>query len=199
MGCFNGCLKNIFNITILVLAIIGIQHLCQTHLEKKTNEPPSVGFVDLSRLSDEYKQEKSIDTPKFKMVIAKHTGTGQKFIITNGSMFNMVTGKDFTTKQIDKKIAGWAEKIQYQFIRLENIEITNHGTMKTLGQNVPYIKFTADTVNLPAGEIKGLIGAIDSNNNNKKTTTIITYNNSKKYSQIITEQFFNNVGPIKDF
>ena len=60
-----------------------------------------------------------------------------------------------------------------------------------MNASAPYVKFTADTVNLPIPEIQGIIGiTTDKNGQNK---LILSINDSNKYSQIITQEFFKHV------
>ena len=195
MGCLGGCLKRIITIIILIFAFIGVKSVWKPSEAQKAQTQSSIKIVDFSRLSDEFNLDKVINLPNFKIIIVKHSGSGQKFIITNSTFIKWFTQKDFTSKEIDKKIADFAENTQYQFIRLEDIKIIQRGTISTLNLTIPYVRFTADTVNFPAGEIQGIIGAVTSEDSN---ITILTYNNSKKYSQIITEQFFKNVSLYSD-
>lgn len=199
-----GCLKNIIKIIIIALAIIGFKAIGGMELfQGKFNfnffEKPSQEtlkekvskIADLSKIDDEFQIEKSANLLGYKTVIAEHSGTGPKMIIVDSGKKSPLKKEDFETGEIDTKLKDLTSKIQYQFIRVEDLEITQRGSLNTLGTRVPYVKFKAQTVNLPFAEIQGIIGAAtDSNGQNKM---IIAVNDSKKYSQIITQQFFEDV------
>lgn len=197
-----GCLGNIIKIVILVFAIIGFRYVMDSdkntfHLkffekpsQEKLQEKASK-IADFSNINDEYQIERTANIMGFKAVLVEHKGSNQKMLIVDSGKKGPITKQDFQTKEIDNKIKDLAEKMQYQFIRLEDIKITQRGTINTLGQNVPYIHFTADTVNLPFAEVKGIIGVAQTKD--EKTKLIIAFNDSKKYSQIITQQFFKDV------
>jgi len=199
-----GCLTNIIKIIILALAIIGFRALGGMELfhgkfdfnffEKPSQEKlqqKASKIADLSKINDEYQIDKTANILGYKAVIAEHTGTGQKMIIIDSGKKTPLTREDFQTKEIDTKLKDLAQKMQYQFIRVEDLEITQRGNIYALNQQVPYVKFKAQTVNLPFSEIQGIVGATkDSDGQNKM---IISVNDSKKYSQIITQQFYKDV------
>ena len=122
-----------------------------------------------------------------------HAKTAQKeyeMVLVESREGIPLTKEDFQTKEVDTKLKDLASKIQYQFIRIEDLEITQRGNINALGQQVPYVKFKAQTVNLPFAEIQGIIGA--TTDKNGKNKMILAINDSKKYSQIITQEFFKD-------
>lgn len=199
-----GCLKNIIKIIILILAIIGVKALGGFGgLEGKFNfnffEKPSQEklqekaskIADLSKINDEYEIDKTTNFIGFKAVIVRHKATGQKMIIADTGKKELLTKEDFNTKAVDTKVKDLTEKMKYQFIRLEDLKITQRGSMYTLSQTVPFIKFTAGTVNLPMSEVQGIIGA--ANGKDGHHILILSMNDGQKYSQIIAQQFFKDV------
>jgi len=56
---------------------------------------------------------------------------------------------------------------------------------------VPYVRFTAKINKLPIGQVGGIISAVDSGKNDSKM--LISLNENKKYSQLITDEFFKKV------
>ena len=199
-----GCLKNIIKFIILVFAIIGFISVGGTKIfqgkfdfnifekpsQEKLKEQASA-IANLSDISDEYKIDNVTKVLGFKSVIASHQGTKQKMLIIDTGKKELLSPDDFKNKEIDKKIENLAEKIQYQFIRVENVKIVQNGTIQTMNSSAPYVKFKADTVNLPIPEIQGIVGlSTDKNGQNK---LILSINDSNKYSQIITQEFFRHV------
>ena len=83
-----------------------------------------------------------------------------------------------------------AEKIQYQFIRLEDVKITQRGNINVFNQTAPYVRFSADAVNMPISDVQGIIGVAEVDG---KTKIIISLNEGKRYSQIISQEFFKDV------
>ena len=198
-----GCITNIIKVIILALAIIGFKAIggmefFQGKFDFKFFEKPSQEklqekaskIADLTNINDEYQIDRTANIMGYKTVIAEHSGSGQKMIIIDSGKKTPLTKEDFQTKEVDTKLKDLASKIQYQFIRIEDLEITQRGNINALGQQVPYVKFKAQTVNLPFAEIQGIIGA--TTDKNGKNKMILAINDSKKYSQIITQEFFKD-------
>ncbi len=197
-----GCLKLIIKIAIIVLAIIGFKSLGgwdwivkNWHpFEKPSQESlieKSKDVADFSKIPDEYEIAKSTNVLGFRAVLAEHNATGQKMAVVNENKTLKLSKDDFKNGKLEKKISDINKKLEYQYIHIENFKITKHGTMKAMGQTVPYARFEAEVTNLPVKEIKGLISvAQDKDGENK---IIVSVNQGNKYSQIISEQFFKNV------
>ncbi len=197
-----GCLSTILKIVVLILAYIGFQSLGgidfikekfqeYTTPSQKTLVEKAKSVADLSKMSDEYIIDKTANLLDYHMVIAEHKGSGQKMAIIDPKSDELLTKKDFQTDAVNKKLLDLNDKFQYQLIRLENFKVTRKGHFKAMEQSVPFVKFEADTVNLPIGHISGIIGvAVNSKGNN---VILASANNDNKYSQIITEAFFKKI------
>lgn len=197
-----GCLKFIIKVAIVVLAIIGFKALGgwdwvtkNWHpFEKPTQEAlieKSRDVADFSKIPEEYEISKSANILGYRAVIAEHDSTGQKMAVVNENKTIKLSQDDFKNGSLEKKINDINKKLSYQYIHVENFKITKQGTMKTMGQTVPYVRFEAEVTNLPVKEIKGLIAVAKDKNGNDKI--IVSANQGNKYSQIIAEQFFKNV------
>lgn len=201
-----GCLKFIIKVAIVVLAIVGFKSLggwdwivknCH-FFEKPTQETlieKSKDVADFSKIPDEYEISKSTNILGYRAVVAEHDATGQKMAVVNPNKTINITQADFKNGNLKKKIDDVNQKLSYQYIHVENFKIIKQGTMKTMGQTVPYAKFEAEVTNLPIKKITGIIAA--ALDDNGKTKLIVSVNEGSKYSQIITEQFFKNVKPAQ--
>ena len=127
----------------------------------------------------------------YKGVLAEHKASGQKLAVLNPSKSTLLTKKDFADGSIKKKLDGLNEKLAYQYIRLENFEITKQGKFHSMGQTIPYVKYKADVTNLPMKHIEGIIGVAEDKEQHSKI--LLSAAEGGKYSQIITEQFFSKV------
>ena len=197
-----GCLKFIIKLVIIILAIIGFVSLGgwdwinkNWHpFEKPSQEAlieKSKDVADFSKIPDEYEIAKSANILGYRAVLAEHDATGQKLAVINQNKTLNLTKKDFKDGNLKKKIDNINEKLQYQYIHIENFKITKQGTMQTMGQTVPYAQFEAEVTNLPFQKIKGIISVAEDKNGKDKI--IISANQNNKYSQIIAEQFFKKV------
>ncbi len=63
--------------------------------------------------------------------------------------------------------------------------------MKAFGHKVPYVRFSAKVNKLPIGTVGGIISAVDLDNGESRM--LVALNENKKYSQLITEEFFKKV------
>lgn len=197
-----GCLKKIVRLLVLILAIVGFLSLggndfIKEHFgdwfspsQEKIKEKAK-SIVDLSAVSDEYEIDKTANFMGYKGVLAEHKATGQKFAILQPKDPKILTKQDFATKEVDKKIEELNNKFKYQYVHLENMIITGRGNIKAYKQTIPFVRFEADAVNLPVQGVQGIIGVAQGPEGNNQI--VISYAPHKKYSQIITEEFFRKI------
>ena len=103
----------------------------------------------------------------------------------------MLSQADIKSNQVDKKMNDLAEKFKYQAITVKDIQITNRGTLNIYGQTVPYAKFNAKVTKLPFSDISGMVASVKTSDGKEKLALSIS--ESKKYSQLITSEFFKDV------
>ena len=197
-------LKNVLKIIILILAAIGFKaiggidfinkYIDLDSIFKKPSQEKmqekAAKIADLSEINQEYTIKKNINILGVKAILSEHNATGQKFIIANDEKQKLLSKEDFKNQEIDSKIKNLAEKIQYQFIRLEDVKITQRGNINVFNQTAPYVRFSADAVNMPISDVQGIIGVAEVDG---KTKIIISLNEGKRYSQIISQEFFKDV------
>lgn len=197
-----GCLKFLIKLTIVVFAIIGFKSVgawdwCVKtfHIgekpEQQTMIEKSRDVADFSSIPSEYEISKSANVLGYRAVIAEHGATGQKLAVVNEKKGIKLSKQDFKDGSLKKKIDGINEKLSYQYVHVENFKIIKQGTMKAMGQTVPYAQFEADVTNLPVKTLKGIIAVAEDNEG--KSKIIVSANESNKYSQIISEEFFKKV------
>lgn len=197
-----GCLKLLIKIVILVFAVIGFKSVggwdwCVKtfHLNEKPSQESMIekskDVADFGSIPDEYELAKSANILGYRAVIAEHSATGQKFAVVNENKGIKLSKKDFKDGSLKKKIDGINEKLSYQYIHVENFKILKQGTMKSMGQSVPYAQFQADVTNLPIKTLKGVIAVAEDKDG--KSKILVSANENGKYSQIIAEQFFKKV------
>lgn len=197
-----GCLKFIIKVAIVVFAVIGFKSVgawdwCVKtfHIgekpEQQTMIEKSRDVADFSSIPSEYEISKSANIFGYRAVIAEHGATGQKLAVVNEKKGIKLSKQDFKDGSLKKKIDGINEKLSYQYVHVENFKIIKQGTMKTMGQTVPYAQFEADVTNLPVKTLKGIIAVAEDENG--KSKIIVSANESGKYSQIIAEEFFKKV------
>lgn len=196
-----GCLKIIIRTAIVVLAIVGFKALGgfdfvkNLHIFEKPSQEvlieKSKDVADFSKIPDEYEIDKTANLLGYKGVLAQHKASGQKLVVLNPSKSTLITKKDFADGNIKKKLNGLNEKLNYQYIKLENVTVVKEGKFNSMGQTIPYVKYEADVTNLPIKKIEGIIGVAQ--DKEKHTKILLSASESGKYSQIITEQFFSKV------
>lgn len=197
-----GCLSFIFKVIIAILVFYGLVHIgAIDFIKEKINEynnpsqekiiEQSKDVVDLSEISDEYNVEKNFEILNNKMIIAEHEATGQKMLIVEPSKANILTAEDITSPNLQEKLNNIATKKQYKFIKLEKLEVTQQSTMQGINQKIPYAKVTAEISNLPIDALEGIIGTAKTKDG--KDIIVVSISEKGKYSQIITEAFYNKV------
>ena len=197
-----GCIKKIVQIFILALALIGFfsiggkefvieqwnKYFGQSQ-ESIMDRASQLG--DFSELSEEYSIDKTASAFGYQGVLAEHEATGQKMVILKSGQKSLLTENDFENNQVESKINDLIKKFKYQSLQVDEFTITKTGTMKAYGEEVPYVRFTAKVNKLPLGTIGGVISAVDITPNESRT--LISFNENKKYSQLITDEFFKKI------
>ena len=197
-----GCIKKIVQIFILALALIGFfsiggkefvieqwnKYFSQSQ-ESIMDKASKLG--DFSELSEEYSIDKAASAFGYQGVLAEHEATGQKMVILKSGQKSLLTENDFENNQVESKINDLIKKFKYQSLQVDEFTITKTGTMKAYGEEVPYVRFTAKVNKLPLGTIGGVISAVDVTPNESRT--LISFNENKKYSQLITDEFFKKI------
>lgn len=197
-----GCIKKILQIIILALALIGffsiggkewvidLYNKYANNSKEATMERASK-IGDFSGLSDEYSIDRAASAFGYQGVLAEHEASGQKLIIVDTGKKPILTESDFKKGTVNEKLQDFLKKFKYQSLQIDDFKITKQGTMHAYNKHVPYVRFTAKINKLPIGQIGGIISAVDIND--KESKMLISLSESKKYSQLITDEFFKKV------
>jgi len=195
-------IKIIFNAFLLVLAIIGFNAIGgQKNVEAVKG---SVGkFIqehalegakkigNFSGLNEEFQIDNSVNLVGYKAVIAEHKASGQKMVIVDSGKKPLLTQNDIKSDKVDKKLNDLADKFKYQAVTVQDIKITDRGTMKVYGKDVPYAKFEAHVTKLPFKDVAGVVASVTTSDGSEKLAFSIS--EKKKYSQLITNEFYRGV------
>lgn len=197
-----GCIRKILQIVILALALIGFisiggkefvmdlynKHFSQSQ-EKVMERASKLG--DFSQISEEFTIDKTASAFGYQGVLAEHNASGQKFLVVKAGKNSILTTEDFKNNQVETKVNDLIDKFKYQSLQVDEFTITKQGSMKAYGKNVPYVRFTAKINKLPIGTVGGVISAVETDS--KESRMLVSLNENKKYSQLITEEFFKKV------
>lgn len=195
-------IKIIFNAFLLVLAIIGFNAIGgQKYVEAVK---VSVGnFIqehalegakkigNFSGLNEEFQIDNSVNLVGYKAVIAEHKASGQKMVIVDSGKKPLLTQNDIKSDKVDKKLNDLADKFKYQAVTVQDIKITDRGTMKVYGKDVSYAKFEAHVTKLPFKDVAGVVASVTTSDGSEKLAFSIS--EKKKYSQLITNEFYRGV------
>jgi len=195
-------IKIVFNATIIVLALIGFNAIGgQKYIESirdgigtfiaQHNSESIKKIGDFSKINEEFIIDNTMSIAGFKAVIAEHKATGQKMVILDSGKKALLSQEDIKSQNIDTKLQDLSEKVKYKGIKVQDITITNRGTMEVYGQIVPYAKFDAHVSRLPISDISGVIASVKTSDGAEKLALSIS--EKKKYSQLITNEFYKGV------
>ena len=195
-------IKIIFNAFLLVLAIIGfnaiggqkyveavkvsVGNFIQEHALKGAKK-----IGNFSGLNEEFQIDNSVNLVGYKAVIAEHKASGQKMVIVDSGKKPLLTQNDIKSDKVDKKLNDLADKFKYQAVTVQDIKITDRGTMKVYGKDVPYAKFEAHVTKLPFKDVAGVVASVTTSDGSEKLAFSIS--EKKKYSQLITNEFYRGV------
>jgi len=197
-----GCLKNITRAIFLTVVIVGFMAFGgQDWIKKQVNDyvNPSKDVVleraqkigDFSKVNKEFEIEKAAGVLGYNAVLAEHKASGQKLLVVDSGKKVVLSQADITSPNVEDKIKAAINKIKYQSAAIEEFHVTERGTMKSYGQKIPYVKFTAKVKKLPIGEISGIISVVKDEKGNDKI--LVSANEKNKYSQLITNEFFKEI------
>ncbi len=195
-------IKIVFNSCLLVLAFIGfnaiggqkyvesaisgISNFIQQHAE---NRAKTIG--DFSSLHEEFQIDNTVNLLGYKAVLAEHKVSGQKMCIVDSGNKPLLTKEDITGNNTEEKLREAISKLKYQAISFQDIRVLSKGTMTAYGQSVPYAKFEAKANKFPISDLTGIVGSLKTSDGSEKL--IISISEKKKYSQLISDEFFKNV------
>lgn len=197
-----GCLKNICIAILLALAFIGFMSLGGGRLVGDIVDnflnPPKDELVkraekvgDFSKIDDEFELERAAGLMGYNGVVAEHKASGQKLVVIDTHNKPILTKEDIKSDKIEDKLISLTQKVKYQAFQVEELKVTKHGTLNTFGKEAPYIKFEARAKKLPIGEVAGIISVAE--NKDGEQRLLISANEKKRYSQLISDEFFKAV------
>ncbi len=197
-----GCLKNVTRSVFLTLAIVGFMALGGQNWIKyqfKNFINPSKDVVleraqkigDFSKINKEFEIEKAAGILGYNAVLAEHKASGQKMVVVDSGKKTILSTDDIKAPDAETRIKTAISKIKYQSAAIEEFAITEKGTMKSYGKEIPYVKFSAKMKKLPVGEISGIISVVKDEQGNDKI--LISANEKDRYSQLITNEFFKEI------
>lgn len=203
-----GCLKGIFRFIILILIIAGFFYFNGPAFVKEKYEgykSPSrevlcreeKDFGNLCAISPQYKIQRSITIGKYRKLLATHTQTGQKISLVDIGDTTTIKQADFYSTKIDLKLYELLDSVKNYSLEVDDIEITERGTILSKGKIVPYVNFKANLKILPIIKIHGTIAAYNTKNADdgiiKKVSKTINKNKEDTTTKIIlSARLFNN-------
>ena len=199
--------KIVFNATIIVLALIGFNAIGgQKYVEAikdgvvnfiaQHNADSARKIGDFSKMNEEFLIDNTMSLAGYKAVIAEHKASGQKMIILDSGKKPLLTQEDIKSQNIDTKLKDLSEKIKYRGIKVQDISITSRGTMQLYGRTVPYAKFDAHISKAPISNVSGIIASVKTSDGSEKLA--LSLSEKKKYSQLITTEFYKGVNEVTE-
>lgn len=195
-------IKIIFNAFLLVLAIIGFNAIGgQKYVEAvkvsvgnfiqkhALEEAQKIG--NFSNLNEEFQIDNSVNLVGYKAILAEHKASGQKMIIVDSGKKPLLTQEDIKSSEIDRKLKDLAEKFKYQAVTVQDIKVTDRGSLNVYGKTVPYAKFEAHVTKLPFSDISGIVASVTTTDGSEKIA--LSLSEKKRYSQLIANEFYKDV------
>ncbi len=197
-----GCLKNILRAIILTLAIVGFLSLggkeFVTSLVNNYFNPSKDVMLeraqkvgDFTHINDEFEIEKAAGIMGYNAVVAEHKASGQKMFVVDSGDKTILSAEDIESDKVEEKLRKALSKVKYQAVSIEDLKVTKHGTMKSYGKEVPYVKFEARVKKLPIGDIGGIVSVAQTKAGEERL--LISVSEKNKYSQLISDEFFKKI------
>lgn len=195
-------IKIIFNAILLVLAIIGFNaiggqkyiEIAKTHITKFVQERVEENakkFGNFSNLHEEFEIDNTVNLFGYRAVIAEHNVSGQKMCIVDSKKKPLLTKENIKSDNLEKQLQELADKFKYQSVSFHEIKVVSRGTIETYGQTIPYAKFEAKANKLPFSDLAGIVASVTTSDGSEKL--LLSLSEKKKYSQLISEEFFRSI------
>lgn len=195
-------IKIIFNSFLIVLALIGFNAIGgQKYIESAISgitgfihqhaENRAKAIADFSSLHEEFQIDNTVNILGYKAVLAEHKISGQKMCIIDSGNKTIISKEDIQGNNTEEKLKESISKLKYQAVSFQDIKVISKGTITAYGQNVPYAKFEAKSNRFPVSDLTGIVASLKTTDGSEKL--IISVSEKKKYSQLISEEFFKNV------
>ena len=195
-------IKIFFNATLLVLAIIGFNaiggqkyvEIAKNHITtfiQERAEESAKKFGNFSNLHEEFEIDSTVNLFGYRAVIAEHNVSGQKMCIVDSKKKPLLTQEDIKGANLEQQLQQLADKFKYQAVSLHEINVVSRGFINVYGKDVPYAKFEAKANKLPFSDLAGIIASVTTSDGSEKL--ILSVSEKKKYSQLITEEFYRSV------
>lgn len=195
-------IKIMFNGFLLVLAFIGFNaiggqkyveslnsNISNFFHERAEQRAKSIG--NFSNLHEEFQIDNTMNILGYRAVIAEHKISGQKMCIIDSGKKSLLTQDDIKSANLEVKLQELITKFKYKAISFQEIKVVSRGTMNVYGQNVPYAKFEAKSNGFPISDLAGIVTCVKTSDGSEKLA--ISVSEKKKYSQLITDEFYKNV------
>ncbi len=195
-------IKIIFNAFLLVLALMGfnaiggqkyveaikisVGNFIQEHAMENAKK-----IGNFSNLNEEFQIDNAVNLVGYKAILAEHRASGQKMIIVDSGKKPLLTQKEIQSGEVEEKLKDLADKFKYQAITVQDIKVTDRGSMSVYGKKVPYAKFEAHVTKLPFSDISGVVASVTTSDGSEKLA--LSLSEKKKYSQLITNEFYKGV------
>ena len=195
-------IKIVFNSFLIVLALIGFNAIGgQKYVESAisgisafirnhaANNAKTIG--NFSDLHEEFQIDNTVNILGYKAVLAEHKVSGQRMCIIDSGNKTIISQEDIKGSNTEEKLRESISRLKYQAISFQDIRVLSKGTINAYGQTVPYAKFEAKSNRFPVSDLTGIVASLKTSDGSEKL--IISVSEKKKYSQLISEEFFKNV------
>lgn len=197
-----GCLKNVTRAIFLTVVVVGFmalggQNWIKFQFKNFINPSPDIvkeraqKVGDFSKINKEFEIEKAAGILGYNAVLAEHKASGQKMLVVDSGKKTLLSKEDIKANDAEDRIKNAINKFKYQAATIEEFRVTEKGVMKSYGQEIPYVRFTARVKKLPIGEISGIISVVKDEKGNDKI--LVSANEKDKYSQLISNEFFKEI------
>lgn len=194
-----GCFKRFIRILILAFAVIGfisvegpdivVEYYHKWFGEGKLMEK-SQELGDFSMLNDEFEIDRSMNFFGYKGILAEHSASGQKLIVLD-TKDKILSESDIKSEDVQEKLLSLIKNQKRNSMIPNEFMVTEQSTMYAFGKTVPYAKFKARVKKFSMGSVEGMIAVVEFDDGGSRI--LISINQSGKYSQVISQEFFQNI------
>ena len=195
-------IKLAFNTTLLVLAIIGFNAIggqkyvenakdIVTNCIQKHAQESAKKLGNFSDLHEEFQIDNTVNLLGYKAILAEHKASGQKMCIIDSGKKVLLTQEDIQNSELESKMQNLADKFKYQSVSLRDVRVVSKGQINVYGKTVPYARFEAKANKFPLSDLGGMVASVKTSDGSEKI--ILSVSESKKYSHLISEEFYKNV------
>ncbi len=202
MGCLKKLFMKIFALALIIAFFYFGGAKIVSDLYKRYQNPPrevviksAKVFGDLNGVESDYQIGRTLKLPNYSKMTVTHKPSGQKIRFVKLPENKGISEEDLNNTIANENLQNFMENNNIKGISINNIKISNLGTLKIKGKDIHFADFTITIEKPLKQEISGFIGFhnIVGESKNKNQIAILSFRGTNKFSEKIVRDLIQTI------